>query len=377
MKRIRFGLVGCGRISGKHIACLKELAPEAEIAAVCDRDPERVRPVAETLGVPAYTDHLEMVRQEDLDVVDVLTWSGNHARVALDCIGHVPNLVVEKPMALRLDHADQLIEACDRTGTRLFVVKQNRYNPPVVALRHALEAGRFGRLTLGTVRVRWSRPAEYYEQDAWRGTWALDGGVLTNQASHHIDLLSWVFGPVESVYAKTETFLAPIEAEDTGVAILKFKSGALGIIEATTCTRPRDLEGSISVLGEKGTVEIAGFAVNEIRTWQFVDPRPEDEVILQTSTNPPNVYGFGHLEFFRDVLECIRENRTSMIDGLEGRRSLELINAIYESVERGQEVFVNFTPRQCRLGDASGLPDSVRSRVGLESRWQPRSEARN
>jgi predicted dehydrogenase len=350
-KRIRFGLVGCGRISAKHIAVLQDLSNQAELVAVCDVDASRLQKVAQQTGARAYSSHHDMLGKEHLDVVSILTWSGNHADIARECAGLVRNIVIEKPMALRLCDADSLIEACHRSRTRLFVVKQNRYNPPVVALKKALDAGRFGRLILGTVRIRWSRPPEYYRQDPWRGTWAMDGGVLTNQASHHIDLLTWFFGQVESVFAKTGTFLAPIEAEDTGVVLVKFKSGALGIIEATTCARPKDLEASISVLGENGTVEIGGFAVNDMKTWQFTDNQSGDDAMLDCSNSPPDVYGFGHLQFMKDVIRCIREHRRSMIDGIEGRRSLEIINAIYESVERRQEVVVSFTPQQCRLGE--------------------------
>lgn len=351
MKRLRFGIIGCGRISRKHIAVFRDLADELELAAVCDVDPARAEAAARETGAAQYTDYRQMLERENLDGVSILTWSGNHAQIGRECAGHVSNIIVEKPMALRLSDADALIEACDRTATRLFVVQQNRYNPPVRQLKRALNERRFGRLLLGTVRVRWMRTPEYYKQDPWRGTWALDGGVLTNQASHHIDLLTWMFGPVESVFAKTATFLAPVETEDTGLALLKFKSGALGVIEATTCARPKDLEGSVSVLGENGSVEIAGLAVNQVRTWQFAVPTAEDDDIRTVSTDPPNVYGFGHLDFMRDVLRCIREQRQSMIDGLEGRRSLELITAIYESVERQREVFVSFTPKHCRLGE--------------------------
>lgn len=356
MTRIRAGLIGCGRIATKHVSVLKQLDDEYELVGVCDTIPERAQRRARESGATPYTDFRKMLEKERLDTVHVLTWSGNHAEIALACAGQVPNLVVEKPMCLRLADADNLIETCDRTGTRLFVVKQNRYNPPVVAVHQALTQGRFGKLILGTVRVRWSRKPEYYRADPWRGTWSWDGGVLANQASHHIDLLLWLFGPVESVFARTGTFLAPIEAEDTGVVLLKFKSGALGVVEATTCTRPVDLEGSLSVLGSGGTAEIGGFAVNEMRVWRFNDTRPEDAEIGATTTQPPDVYGFGHLALLKEVARCIRENQRFMIDGLEGRRSVELLNAIYESVERRQEVTVSFTPSQARLGETGAIP---------------------
>ncbi len=224
-----------------------------------------------------------------------------------------------------------MIRACDEAGVKLFVVKQNRFNVPVARAREAFEAGRFGRLILGTVRVRWCRDQAYYDQDAWRGTWAYDGGVLTNQASHHIDMLEWFFGDVVSVHARATTALAKIETEDTAVATLKFRNGALGIIEATTAARPTDLEGSLSILGEKGTVEIAGFAVNQIRHWRFVDELASDkDVVEKFSVNPPNVYGFGHQAYYQHVIDCLVHQRAALVDGLEGRKSLELISALYE-----------------------------------------------
>ena len=254
-------------------------------------------------------------------------------------------------MALRLEDADAMIEACDAAGVKLFVVKQNRFNVPVVKAREALDAGRFGRLILGTVRVRWCREQSYYDQDAWRGTWAYDGGVLANQASHHIDMLEWFFGDVVSVHARAITALVKIEAEDTAIATLKFRNGALGIIEATTAVRPKDLEGSLSILGEKGAVEIAGFAVNQIRHWRFVDELGSDKEVIQNySVNPPNVYGFGHQAYYEHVVDCLQNQSPALVDGFQGRKSLELISALYELIETGREVALQFSPRLCRLG---------------------------
>ncbi|MGH7295080.1 MAG: Gfo/Idh/MocA family protein, partial [Polyangiaceae bacterium] len=263
MDPLRIGLVGCGRISGRHLDVLEALE-EFKLVAVCDPVAQKRERVAVASGAVAYVDYREMLRKERLDVVSILTESGSHARIGVDVAPHVPAVVVEKPMALTLEDADRLIEACDAHGTRLFVVKQNRYNPAVVRLRKAFEAGRFGKLVMGTVRVRWCRTQEYYDQDSWRGTWKDDGGVFANQASHHLDLLQWFMGPIESVMAYTGTRLVKIETEDTGVAVLRFTSGALGVVEATTATRPKDLEGSISILGERGSAVVAGFAVNRI-----------------------------------------------------------------------------------------------------------------
>jgi predicted dehydrogenase len=292
-----------------------------------------------------------MMRKARVDVVSVLTESGHHARNVIELASYGKHVVVEKPMALTLDDADEMIRVCDQSGVKLFVVKQNRFNVPILKLREALEQGRFGKLVMGTVRVRWCRTQEYYDQAPWRGTWALDGGVLSNQASHHIDMLEWMMGDVDSVFAMGTTALVKIEAEDTATVAVRFKSGALGLVEATTATRPRDLEGSLSILGEGGTVEVGGFAMNEMKVWNFVERRQgDDEVMARYSVNPPNVYGFGHQAYYEHVVDCIINDRQHLVDGLEGRKSLELISAIYESIETRREVALRFRPRHCRLG---------------------------
>ena len=355
-KQLNFAVIGCGRIAEKrHLPLLQELE-QAKLVAVCDTIAERAARQKEKYRVAAYTDYHEMLAAHpEIDVVLILTPSGHHAECAVEVARYKKHVVVEKPMALALDDSDKMIRACDESGVKLFVVKQNRYNYPVQKLREAIESHRFGKLVLGSVRVRWCRPQAYYDQDSWRGTWAWDGGVLTNQASHHIDLLEWMMGDVESVIAKTATRLVDIEVEDTGVAILKFRNGALGIIEATTATRPRDLEGSISILGERGTVEIGGFAMNEMKVWNFVDQQPGDEdVLAEYRQNPPDVYGFGHRQYLQNVIEVILHRDKAIVDGLEGRKSLELINAIYESAETGREVSLRFKPQKCKLGMKNG-----------------------
>lgn len=347
-----FALVGCGRIAHRHAELLGGGAIDgAHLSAVCDIRPERARHFGDRYDVPWYTEMHGMMRSCTPDVAVILTESGRHAEHAVQLAEYGAHLVVEKPMALTLADADRMIRACDEAGVRLFVVKQNRFNVPVQKLRAALDAGRFGRLVMGTVRVRWCRPQSYYDQDDWRGTWRFDGGVLTNQASHHIDLLEWMMGDVDSVFAISSTALADIEAEDTAAVVLRFSNGALGVIEATTAARPTDLEGSISILGEGGTVVIEGFAVNKLRTWQFVDPLPEDQHIIEhASVNPPNVYGFGHHAYYENVVASLDSGAPHLVDGLEGRRSLELISAIYESVETGREVALRFKPTHLRLG---------------------------
>ncbi|HRK02787.1 MAG TPA: Gfo/Idh/MocA family oxidoreductase, partial [Oligoflexia bacterium] len=298
----RFAVLGCGRIAPKHADSLKKI-DGVSLVACADRLPDRAKSYAEKNAIKAFDSLEELLSWGQFDVLSVCTPSGMHADHAVAAMNAGKHVVVEKPMALLLEDADRMIEASIRNQVRLFVVKQNRYNLPVLALRQALDEGRFGKLVLGTTRVRWCRDQKYYDQDEWRGTWAQDGGVFANQASHHIDLLEWCMGDVESVLAKTATHLVDIECEDTGLVILKFVSGALGLIEATTATRPKDLEGSLSILGERGSVEIAGFAVNEIRHFNFVDVRPEDvEVKNKFSSNPPSVYGFGHHNYYQNVV---------------------------------------------------------------------------
>jgi predicted dehydrogenase len=352
---IRFGLLGCGRIAKRHSDLLGGNHIEgAGLVAVCDSARARADAIASKFGVPAHHDMDEFLGRKDIDAVSVLTPSGLHPRHVIACAKAGKHVVVEKPMALRLQDADDMIRACDEAGVKLFIVKQNRFNVPVVKAREALEAGRFGKLILGTVRVRWCRDQAYYDQDSWRGTWAYDGGVLTNQASHHVDMLEWFFGDVVSVHARAITALARIETEDTAVATLKFKNGALGIIEATTAARPTDVEGSLSILGEKGMVEIAGFAVNQIRHWRFTDELPSDkDVVEKFSVNPPNVYGFGHQAYYQHVVDCLTNQSSALVDGIEGRRSLELITALYESIATGKEVPLHFTPTLSRLGVVS------------------------
>lgn len=349
---LKFVLIGCGRIAKRHSELLAEGQIEgAQLVAVCDLDANKAEAIGRKYSIPYFTDMHEMLSTIPADVITVLTESGNHARNVIDLARYGKHIVVEKPMALTISDADEMISACDEANIRLFVVKQNRFNVPVVKLREAIESKRFGKLVMGTVRVRWCRPQSYYDQDGWRGTWKMDGGILTNQASHHVDLLEWMMGEVESVQAMSRTALVDIEAEDTAVVVLRFKNGALGVIEATGGARPVDLEGSLSILGENGAVVIGGFAVNKMETWNFVDHCESDEEILSKySVNPPNVYGFGHQAYYEHVVESINNNKRHLVDGLEGKRSLELITAIYESIETKKEVYIRFNPMHCRLG---------------------------
>lgn len=350
----QFAIIGCGRIAKRHADLLSNMQISGgKLVAVCDVNLNKASAFGEKYGVPYYTDIDEMMEKEIVDICSVLTESGHHAKHVIQVAKYGCDVIVEKPMALTIEDADSMIHACDVNNCELFVIKQNRFNVPVVKAREALDKGKFGKITLGTVRVRWARHQEYYDQDKWRGTWSLDGGVLTNQASHHIDLLQWFMGDVESVVAKSTTALADIEAEDTAIVLLKFKNGGLGIIEATTATRPNNLEGSISLLGTKGTVVIGGIAVNELVTWKFDQSEDnEDEVIEKYSVNPPNVYGFGHKEYYDQVIACLNDGLENPVSGKEGRKSLELIHAIYKSIETGQEIRLSEKPRSKRLGIA-------------------------
>lgn len=352
--KIKFALVGCGRISKKHIDSIQNyLSKQAELTAICDIDLNKVREIGERYNIPYYDSYDKMLsKHSDIDIVNILTESGNHALHTIDIVKkYQKHIVVEKPMALTLDDADGMIKTCDDHGVKLFIVKQNRYNLPVTKLKEAVVSGRFGKIVMGTVRVRWCRDQNYYNLDPWRGTWGMDGGVFTNQASHHIDLLEWFLGEPVTVFAKSRTALVDIETEDTGVAIITFSSGAIGVIEATTAARPKDLEGSLSILGENGSVEIGGFAVNEMKIWNFIDETKDDRKVLSTMKEmPPNVYGFGHDKYLENVCESILHDKKALVDGLEGRKSLELIHAIYESIETGKEVRLKFQPKRCRLG---------------------------
>ena len=355
MNKLRFALIGCGSIARKHAHALHHYIEEAEIGAFVDMNIARAQEFSDKYGAPAFCNVPEMMRAlgDRIDVFSVLTPSGAHCDNVLDLVEYGRPIVVEKPMALRLDDADRMIEACDAHGVKLFVVHQNRYNLPIVAAREALEQGRFGKLVLGTVRLRWTRDQKYYNSEAWRGTWAHDGGVFMNQSAHHIDMLTWFMGHIESVRSMAATRLVKIECEDTGVAIIRFNSGALGVLEATTATRPKDLEGSISILGEKGSVVIGGFFMNELITWNFEDKRPIDDEVFKTYGNNPSQNAYNHGEYLRDVIAALQTKKAALVDGLEGRKSLELITALYESIETNMDVPLRFRPRKCRLGLAS------------------------
>lgn len=333
----RLALVGCGRISHNHFEAIKS-TPGLELAAVSDIEPDRAQAAGEAYGVPWFVSYEEMLATVPCDVVTVATPSGLHPDEGIRVARAGKHVITEKPMAITLEGADALLEACASAGVQLFVVKQNRLNPPVQLLRRALDKGRFGRLYMVTCSVLWSRPQEYYDQASWRGTWALDGGAIMNQASHYVDLLQWVLGPVASVCGMTATLGRRIETEDTGGAVIRAQSGALGVLQVTMLTYPKNLEGSVTVIGERGTVRIGGTAVNRIERWEFAEPDDDDAEVERVNTDPPDVYGFGHLGYYRNVVAALRGEAAANTGGIEGRKSLELILAIYAAARHGREV---------------------------------------
>jgi len=348
VKKVRFAIVGCGRIAYRHIEAI-QANPRAELVALCDLKLERAQERGKGTGARFYRDYREMLQREPVDAVCLMTPTGMHVEHAEDIIKRFrKHMVIEKPMALRVEDGERLIATAGEHGVRLFIVHQNRFNKAVQKIRAAVDEGRFGKMVLGTIRIRWSRGQSYYDRDPWRGTWALDGGALTNQAIHHIDLLRWLMGDVEGVSAVAVTRLVKVEVEDTATAWLRFKSGALGAIEATTATRPldKDLEASVSLLGENGTVIAEGASVNRLVLWTF-----GGEDLSAFSEAPPNVYGFGHNHIIDNAVSVLSEGGSPLVTPEDALESVKLLNAIYRSIELGgREVLLKDQPRSQRLG---------------------------
>lgn len=348
---LRFGLLGCGHIAKRHAELLGGgRVKGAAIAAVCDIVPERAHAFGSNYGVPFYTSADDLLSSKSVDVVSILTPSGLHYKHCIAAAAAGKHVLVEKPMALRVEHADAMISACETAGVRLFVVKQCRFHAPVRRANLALQGGRFGKLLLASARVWWCRDQAYYDQARWRGTWSLDGGVLMNQAIHHIDLLQWFMGPVTSVHCIGATSLLQIETEDTAVATIKFENGALATIEATTAVRPKGVEASISLLGSSGAVVIGGMAADRLQHWAFSHELPGDSDPLEDFSNPTGANGFGHRLFYEHVVEALSGGPVEVVDGLAGRQSIELAAALYESMRIGQEVPLSAALDEVRLG---------------------------
>ena len=337
-RKIRFALAGCGRISHNHIGAIKAHADRCELVAVCDPAAPALRAAAEQTQATPYSDYAQMLAGANADCVVITTPSGLHPQQAIQAAQAGFHVVTEKPMATRWKDGLAMVDACDAAGVHLFVVKQNRHNATLKLLKRAIEQRRFGRIYSVSVNVFWSRPQEYYDSAKWRGTWEFDGGAFMNQASHYIDLLEWLIGPVESVAAFTGTLARDIEVEDTGVAALRWRSGAVGTLNVTMLTYPKNLEGSITILGETGTVRIGGRAANEIQHWEFADKAPEDDSITQASYETTSVYGHGHPLYYNNVINCLRGEAESETDGREGLKSLELLIAMYLSARDGRRV---------------------------------------
>jgi UDP-N-acetyl-2-amino-2-deoxyglucuronate dehydrogenase len=337
-RKVRFAIVGCGRIAANHMESLKVHAERAELVAVCDTDPAKLAAAVERTGATGYSDLEKLLAQADVDCIVITTPSGLHSHQVIQVARAGRDVMTEKPMATRWQDGLDMVRACDEAGVRLFVVKQNRRNKTLQMLKRAVEENRFGRIYMVNVNVFWTRPQDYYDSAAWRGTWEFDGGAFMNQASHYVDLLDWIAGPVESVMAYTGTLARNIEVEDTGVAALKWRNGAMGSINVTMLTYPKNLEGSITILGEKGTARIGGVAVNEIQQWNFADAHPMDEEREAASYQTTSVYGFGHPLYYDNVIKTLRGETLPETDGREGLKSLELLVALYMSARDGKRV---------------------------------------
>ncbi len=348
MTKLRFAIIGCGRISYKHVEALVNNRENAELVAVCDvirenaekRSKEYVQSISLDKVPAVYTIYTDMLEKEDIDVVAIATESGYHPRIAIDCMNAGKHIIVEKPMALSTKDAEEMIKAAKANNVKLCVCHQNRFNKPIRQLREAIDTGRFGRLINGTARILWTRDMNYYLQAPWRGTWELDGGTLMNQCIHNIDLLQWMMGgEIDTVYAQTGNFIREIAAEDFGALIIRFKSGAIGMVEGSACVYPKNLEETLSIFGEKGTVCIGGLAVNKIETWRFADGLDvEDGILRQQEGDPDTVYGFGHIPLYRDMIDAIENGREPLINGEEGQKGMQIILAAYKSQKTGMPV---------------------------------------
>ena len=341
---MNYALIGCGRISTNHIKAA--VNNKLNIVAVCDVLPEAMENLLAKHGlekdasIKRYTDYKQMLAENEITLCSIATESGSHAEIALYCIDHGINVIIEKPMAMSMADADEIIRRSERKGVKVSACHQNRFNIAIQQMRKALEAGRFGRLSHGSIHVRWNRNQDYYTQAPWRGTWAQDGGCLMNQCIHGIDLLRWMMGDeVEEIYGVTkQQFHDYLEAEDVGMAVVKFKNGAVATIEGTTNVYPRNLEETLYLFGEKGTVKIGGTSTNNIDVWNFADETEADAQNKGLQEATSNVYGNGHTSLFADVIDAIEKDRRPYVDAVAGRNALEMILAIYKSRQTGAPV---------------------------------------
>ena len=335
---INFGLVGCGRISKNHVEALAKFTEDARLVAVCDVNAEKAKKTGEQYAADYYTNLDDMLSRGDLDAISICTPSGLHPMHGIAAAKKKLHVITEKPMATSLKKADELISACYENGVQLFVVNLNRLNSTLQLVKRAIDKGRFGRIYMVIVNVLWARPQSYYDDAKWRGTWEFDGGAFMNQASHYVDMIEWLIGPVESVSAFTGTLARKIETEDSGVAAIKFRNGAFGSINVTMLTYPKNLEGSLTIIGETGTVRVGGIAVNKIEHWEFQDYDDDDKLVGTSTYNPPNVYGFGHTGYYKNVIDTLKGTADPDTAGREGRKSLELILGIYKAAREGRSI---------------------------------------
>ena len=337
-RKLRLALVGCGRISKNHIEALKQHADRAEWVAVCDNHSESlIRAAAET-GAPGYSSLDDLLANSHPDLVVLATPSGLHPQQAIRVARAGRHVLSEKPMATKWDEGVAMVRACRDAGVKLFVVKQNRLNATLQLVKRAVDQGRFGRLAMVNVNVFWTRPQDYSDAAPWRGRWDMDGGAFMNQASHYVDMVDWLVGPVDNVHAYTATLGRNIEAEDTGVMSLRLRSGALASVNVTMLTHNKNFEGSITLLGERGTVRVGGVAVNQIEHWEFDTPHEDDALVQQASYGVESVYGPGHPLYYDNVIRTLRGEAQAQVDGYEGLRSLEVLIAAYRSARDGVRV---------------------------------------
>ena len=337
-RKIRFALVGCGRISKNHFDSIKQHAEYAELVDICDIDPTALKSAVLETGAKPHDNLQSMLASTSADIIILTTPSGLHADQAILCARAGKHVITEKPMATRWEDGKRMVKACDEAGVKLFVVKQNRRNATLQLLKSAMQKKRFGKIYMVNVNVFWTRPQSYYDQGGWRGKWESDGGAFMNQASHYVDLLQWLIGPLESLHAYTGTLERNIDAEDTGVISLKWRSGAMGSMNVTMLTYPKNFEGSITILGEKGTARVGGVAVNEIQHWEFAEPDADDAQIHNSNYQTTSVYGFGHPMYYENVIKVMRGEASPETDGRAGLQSLEVLIATYISARDGKRV---------------------------------------
>ena len=337
-RKIRFALVGCGRIAANHFSAIRQHAGRCDLVGVCDINPAALSAAAALTDAHPYPTLAEMLAHSNADAYIIATPSGLHPEQAIQIAACGRHVITEKPMATRWEDGKRMVAACDAAGVRMFVVKQNRRNATLQLLKSAVDKKRFGRIYMVNLNVFWTRPDAYYNSAKWRGTWEYDGGAFMNQASHYVDLIDWIVGPVESLQAYTATLARDIEVEDTGVISLRWRNGALGSMNVTMLTYPRNLEGSITILGETGSVRIGGVAVNEVQQWEFATPHEDDLLVREASYATTSVYGFGHPLYYDNVIKVLRGEAEPETDGREGLKSLEILVAAYMSARDGKRV---------------------------------------